>query len=155
MVVDAAGVEVGDPTDLAVTLMAAEASGVATWYLNTAVEYAKQRQQFGRVIGSFQAIKHLCVEMLCRAEQASSVAWYAASSVGDEEHPLAAAVAAAVAFDAAVRNAKDCIQVLGGIGFTWEHPAHVFLKRAKANAIAFGTAERHRQRLAPLVDVPA
>lgn len=150
VVVDAPGVEVDDPTDLAVTLMAAEASGVATWCLNTAVEYAKQRQQFGRVIGSFQAIKHLCVEMLCRAEQASSVAWDAASSVGDDEHPLAAAVAAAVAFDAAVRNAKDCIQVLGGIGFTWEHDAHRYLRRALALQQLAGGVARWRRRVAEL-----
>jgi alkylation response protein AidB-like acyl-CoA dehydrogenase len=150
VVVDAPGVEVGDPTDLAVTLMAAEASGVATWCLNTAVEYAKQRQQFGRVIGSFQAIKHLCVEMLCRAEQASSVAWDAANSVGDDEHPLAAAVAAAVAFDAAVRNAKDCIQVLGGIGFTWEHDAHRYLRRALALQQLAGGVAKWRRRVAEL-----
>ncbi|WP_086668596.1 acyl-CoA dehydrogenase family protein [Lentzea kentuckyensis] len=150
VVADGPGVEVADPTDLAVTLMAAEASGVATWCLNTAVEYAKQRQQFGRVIGSFQAIKHLCVEMLCRAEQASSVAWDAASSVGDEEHPLAAAVAAAVAFDAAVRNAKDCIQVLGGIGFTWEHDAHRHLRRALALQQLAGGVARWRRRVAEL-----
>jgi alkylation response protein AidB-like acyl-CoA dehydrogenase len=150
VVVDAPGVEVDDPTDLAVTLMAAEASGVATWCLNTAVEHAKQRQQFGRVIGSFQAVKHLCVEMLCRAEQASSVAWDAAGSVGEDEHPLAAAVAAAVALDAAVRNAKDCIQVLGGIGFTWEHDAHRYLRRALALQQLAGGIARWRRRVAEL-----
>ncbi|WP_330275019.1 acyl-CoA dehydrogenase family protein [Lentzea sp. NBC_00516] len=149
-VVNEPGRTVDDPTDLAVTLMAAEASGVAAWCLNTAVEYAKQRQQFGRVIGSFQAVKHLCVEMLCRAEQASSVAWDAARSVGEEEHPLAAAVAAAVAFDAAVRNAKDCIQVLGGIGFTWEHDAHRYLRRALALQQLAGGVAFWRRRVAEL-----
>ncbi|MDX8049707.1 acyl-CoA dehydrogenase family protein [Lentzea sp. BCCO 10_0798] len=151
VVVGEPGEAVADPTDLAVTLMAAEASGVAAWCLNTAVEYAKQRQQFGRVIGSFQAVKHLCVEMLCRAEQASSVAWDAARSVGDDEHPLAAAVAGAVAFDAAVRNAKDCIQVLGGIGFTWEHDAHRYLRRAVALQQLAGGVARWRRRVAELV----
>ncbi|WP_434444988.1 acyl-CoA dehydrogenase family protein [Lentzea sp. E54] len=144
------GETVADPTDLAVTLMAAEASGVAAWCLNTAVEYAKQRQQFGRVIGSFQAVKHMCVEMLCRAEQASSVAWDAARSVGEDEHPLAAAVAGAVAFDAAVRNAKDCIQVLGGIGFTWEHDAHRYLRRALALQQLAGGVAYWRRRVAQL-----
>ncbi|SDH53091.1 Acyl-CoA dehydrogenase [Lentzea fradiae] len=144
------GEAVEDPTDLAITLMAAEASGVAAWCLNTAVEHAKQRKQFGRAIGSFQAVKHLCVEMLCRAEQASSVAWDAARSVGEDEHPLAAAVAGAVAFDAAVRNAKDCIQVLGGIGFTWEHDAHRYLRRAWALQQLAGGVERWRRRVAEL-----
>jgi alkylation response protein AidB-like acyl-CoA dehydrogenase len=150
VVVTEPGVEVGDPTDLAITLMAAEASGIAAWCLNTAVSYAKQRQQFGRPIGSFQAVKHLCVEMLCRAEQASSVAWDAAGSVGEDEHPLAAAVAAAVALDAAVRNAKDCIQVLGGIGFTWEHDAHRYLRRALALQQLAGGVARWRRRVAEL-----
>jgi alkylation response protein AidB-like acyl-CoA dehydrogenase len=150
VVVGEPGAEVADPTDLAVTLMAAEASGVAAWCLNTAVEYAKQRQQFGRVIGSFQAVKHLCVEMLCRAEQASSVAWDAAVAFGEDEHPLAAAVAGAVAFDAAVRNAKDCIQVLGGIGFTWEHDAHRYLRRALALQQLAGGVARWRRRVAEL-----
>jgi alkylation response protein AidB-like acyl-CoA dehydrogenase len=150
VVVGEPGVEVGDPTDLAVTLMAAEASGVAAWCLNTAVSYAGQRRQFGRVIGSFQAVKHLCVEMLCRAEQASSVAWDAARSYGEDEHPLAAAVAAAVALDAAVRNAKDCIQVLGGIGFTWEHDAHRHLRRALALQQLAGGVARWRRRVAEL-----
>ncbi|MGW4210734.1 acyl-CoA dehydrogenase family protein [Lentzea sp. NPDC004789] len=150
VVVTEPGVEVDDPTDLAITLMAAEASGVAAWCLNTAVSYARQRQQFGRAIGSFQAVKHLCVEMLCRAEQASSVAWDAAGSVGEDEHPLAAAVAAAVALDAAVRNAKDCIQVLGGIGFTWEHDAHRYLRRALALQQLAGGVARWRRRVAEL-----
>jgi len=150
VVVTEPGAEVGDPTDLAITLMAAEASGVAAWCLNTAVSYARQRQQFGRAIGSFQAVKHLCVEMLCRAEQASSVAWDAAGSAGEDEHPLAAAVAAAVALDAAVRNAKDCIQVLGGIGFTWEHDAHRYLRRALALQQLAGGVARWRRRVAEL-----
>ncbi|KOV86768.1 acyl-CoA dehydrogenase family protein [Nocardia sp. NRRL S-836] len=145
------GEPVADPTDLAITLMAAEASGIAAWCLRTAVGHARQREQFGRVIGSFQAVKHLCVEMLCRAEQASSVAWDAAGAVGEPaEHPLAAAVAATVAFDAAVRNAKDCIQVLGGIGFTWEHDAHRYLRRALALQQLAGGRARWRGRVAEL-----
>jgi alkylation response protein AidB-like acyl-CoA dehydrogenase len=141
-----------DPTDLAVTLFAAEASGVAGWCLRTAVEYARQREQFGRPIGSFQAVKHLCVEMLCRVEQASAVAWDAARAADEapEEHPLAAAVAAAVALDAAVDNAKDCVQVLGGIGFTWEHDAHRYLRRALALRQLAGGSAKWRRRAADL-----
>ncbi|MDT7782692.1 MAG: 3-oxochol-4-en-24-oyl-CoA dehydrogenase [Pseudonocardiales bacterium] len=155
VVVDEPGRRLDDPTDLAITLMAAEASGIAHWCLNTAVEYAKQRQQFGRVIGSFQAIKHLCVEMLCRAEQASSVAWDAARAFGEDEHPLAAAVAGAVAFDAAVRNAKDCVQVLGGIGFTWEHDAHRYLRRALSLQQLAGGVGVWRRRVAELATAGA
>ncbi|MEV4142303.1 acyl-CoA dehydrogenase family protein [Amycolatopsis sp. NPDC049691] len=113
---------------LAAVLASAEAAGVARRCLTVAVEYAKVREQFGRPIGAFQAVKHLCAEMLCRAEAAEALAWDAASG----QHPLSVASAAAVALDAAVANAKDCVQVLGGIGFTWEHDAHLYLRRAVA-----------------------
>ncbi len=117
--------------DLAATLAAVEAAAVASWCCDTAAQYARTRHQFGRAIGCFQAVKHLCAEMLCRAELASAVAWDAAIAVGaPDELPLAAAVAAAVAPDAALECAKDCIQILGGIGFTWEHDAHLYLRRA-------------------------
>ncbi|GAB3374719.1 acyl-CoA dehydrogenase family protein [Amycolatopsis echigonensis] len=136
-----------DVRDLAATLAVAEAAGVARWCLTTAVEYAKVREQFGQVIGAFQAVKHLCAEMLCRTEAAEALAWDAASAVGD---PLAAASAAAVALDAAVENAKDCIQVLGGIGFTWEHEAHLYLRRALALRQWLGGSQRWRKRAADL-----
>ena len=118
----------------AVTLAAAEASGVARWCLDTAVEYAGVREQFGAKIGSFQAIKHLCAEMLETAEAVTAAAWDAASvaRTDDEQWAFAADVAGAVAFDGAVRNAQACIQVLGGIGFTFEHDAHLYLRRAVA-----------------------
>ena len=118
--------------DLAAALAAAEAAAVAGWCARTAAEYAAIRHQFGRPIGSFQAVKHLCAELLCRAETASVLAWDAARAAGDEPGalPLVAAAAAAHTLDAAVANAKDCIQVLGGIGFTWEHDAHLYLRRA-------------------------
>jgi hypothetical protein len=133
--------------DLAVTLIAAEAAGVAGWCLRTAVEYAKVREQFGKPIGSFQAIKHLCAEMLCRVESAAALAWDAAEAAGEpDQHPLAAAVAGAIVLDAAVETAKDCIQVLGGIGFTWEHDAHLYLRRAIAlRALAGGSAVWRRR----------
>jgi alkylation response protein AidB-like acyl-CoA dehydrogenase len=118
--------------DLAATLFAAEAAGVAAWCSGTAADYAGTRRQFGRPIGEFQAVKHLCATMACRAERAAALAWGAARAADETpaEHPLAAAAAAALALDDAVDNAKDCIQVLGGIGFTWEHDAHLYLRRA-------------------------
>jgi alkylation response protein AidB-like acyl-CoA dehydrogenase len=120
--------------DLAATLFAVEAAAVAGWCTATAAEYARTRHQFGRPIGAFQAVKHLCAGLLCRAEQAAAVAWDAARAADDapDELPLAAAAAAAIALDAAVDNAKDCIQVLGGMGFTWGHDAHLYLRRALA-----------------------
>jgi alkylation response protein AidB-like acyl-CoA dehydrogenase len=138
--------------DLAATLAAAEASGVATWCSQTATEYARTRQQFGRPIGSFQAIKHLCAQMLCRAELATAAAWDAACAAdqGAEQLSLAAAAAAAVALDAAVDNAKDCIQVLGGIGFTWEHDAHLYLRRALSLRSLLGGSGAWRSRTAGL-----
>jgi alkylation response protein AidB-like acyl-CoA dehydrogenase len=152
--VDGTGDEVGAAGDIVLTLAAAEAAGVAQWCLDTAVEYAKVREQFGAPIGSFQAIKHLCAEMLCRTESAGAVAWDAAEAT-PAERPLAAAVAASVALDAAVTTAQDCIQVLGGIGFTWEHDAHLYLRRALAlRAFVDGTA-RWRRRVAELTGAGA
>ena len=137
---------------LAAALAAAEAAGVARWSLRTAVEHAKVREQFGRVIGSFQAVKHLCAEMLERAESATAVAWDAAAAQDEprEQQVLAAAVAASVALDAAVANAQDCIQVLGGIGFTWEHDAHLYLRRAMSTRLLLGGSDRWRAALADL-----
>ncbi|WHT17232.1 acyl-CoA dehydrogenase [Crossiella sp. CA-258035] len=120
--------------DRAAVLASAEAAGIARQCVYIATRYARERVQFGRPIGSFQAVKHLCAEMLCRSERAAAVAWDAARAV-EEASPamsLSAAAAAAVALDAAVANAKDCVQVLGGIGFTWEHDAHLYLRRAFA-----------------------
>ncbi|WP_137723190.1 acyl-CoA dehydrogenase [Prescottella subtropica] len=158
------GISTGLVRDLAATLAAAEAAGVAGWTLHTAVEYAKIREQFGKPIGSFQAIKHLCAEMLCRVEQARAVAWDAASAAEDalpdpdlaaagaaaSELPISAAVAGAVALDAATANAKDCIQILGGIGFTWEHDAHYYLRRAVSTAQFLGGAVAWRARVTDL-----
>jgi 3-oxochol-4-en-24-oyl-CoA dehydrogenase len=120
-------------TDLSATVLAAEAAGLARWTLQTATEYAKVREQFGKPIGSFQAIKHMCAEMLLRSEQATVAAADAARAAGDvddRQFSIAAAVAAAIGIEAAKANAKDCIQVLGGIGITWEHDAHLYLRRA-------------------------
>jgi alkylation response protein AidB-like acyl-CoA dehydrogenase len=123
----------GTPVEL-VCLAAAEASGIARWCLDIAVEYAKVREQFGRRIGSFQAVKHLCAEMLETSESVTAAAWDAAVAHDDdpEQAWFAAEVAGAVCFDGAVEVAKACIQVLGGIGFTFEHDAHLYLRRAIA-----------------------
>jgi 3-oxochol-4-en-24-oyl-CoA dehydrogenase len=138
--------------DLAATLFAAEAAAVAGWCCDTAALYARTRHQFGRPIGSFQAVKHLCAGMLCRAERAAALAWDAARAAGEapDEHPLAAAAAAALVLDDAVDNAKDCIQVLGGIGFTWEHDAHLYLRRALALRQLLGGSAAWRRRAANL-----
>ena len=120
-------------TDLTATVLSAEAAGITRWTLDTAVAYAKVREQFGKPIGSFQAIKHLCAEMLCRTEQVAVAAADAARAANDGDHrqlSIAAAIAASIGIDAAKANAKDCIQVLGGIGITWEHDAHLYLRRA-------------------------
>ncbi len=135
----------------ALTLAAAEASGIAQWCLTTAVEYAKVREQFGAPIGSFQAIKHLCAQMLETAEAVAASAWDAAASA-DDEHPdqgaFAAEAAGVVALDGAVRAAQDCIQVLGGIGFTFEHDAHLYLRRAVALRSLLGGGDAHSVALA-------
>ena len=143
----------GPVQNLAVTLLSAEAAGVARWALDTAVEYAKVREQFGKPIGSFQAVKHLCAEMLCRADQAAVAAADVARAAGDpddQQFSIAAAVAAAICIDAAKANAKDCIQVLGGIGITWEHDAHLYLRRAYGIGQALGGAEHWLRRVAAL-----
>ncbi len=139
--------------DLAATVLAAEAAGVARWTLDTAVAYAKVREQFGKPIGSFQAVKHLCAQMLCRAEQADVAAADAARAAADSDGTqlsIAAAVAASIGIDAAKANAKDCIQVLGGIGCTWEHDAHLYLRRAHGIGGFLGGSGRWLRRVTAL-----
>ena len=134
-------------------LAAAEAVGAASWCVDTAAEYAGEREQFGRPIGQFQAVKHRCADMLCTLEAARAATWDAAGAVdrGDDGADLAVAVAADLGLEAAYRCAKDCVQVLGGIGFTWEHDAHLFLKRAMATRLLVGTPEHWRAVTASLV----
>ena len=121
---------------LALVMAAAEAAGVARWCLGTASDYAKVRVQFGRPIGQFQAVKHALADMLVEVEQAAAVAWDAAAAWSDttpgDERALSAQVAGVLTLDAAAHCAKQCVQILGGIGFTWEHDAHFYLKRAMA-----------------------
>jgi alkylation response protein AidB-like acyl-CoA dehydrogenase len=137
------GLEAGDVRDLALVLAAAEGAGVARWCLDTASDYAKVRVQFGRPIGQFQAVKHALADMLVAVEQCAAVAWDAAAAwstpdLGAAERSLSAQVAGAVSLEAVAHCAKKCIQVLGGIGFTWEHDAHFYLKRAMATLQLLG-----------------
>ncbi|MEU8540964.1 acyl-CoA dehydrogenase [Streptomyces sp. NPDC048717] len=133
--------------DLAAVLLAAEACGVAARALDTAAEHARTRVQFGRPIGKFQGIKHLCADMLVRLEQARALVWDAARAARDEGADVrayTAALAAGAALDTAYGCAKDCIQVLGGIGFTWEHDAHLALRRALVARQLLGPGDTHR-----------
>ncbi|HEU5157130.1 MAG TPA: acyl-CoA dehydrogenase [Streptosporangiaceae bacterium] len=136
------GLEGPQVLDLAALLLGAEAVGVAGWCVTTAAEYAKVREQFGRPIGQFQGVKHKCARMLIVLEQAKAAVWDAARAIDDaaEESALAAGVAAVIAPDAALQCARDAIQVLGGIGFTWEHDAHLYLRRASTLRQLLGPA---------------
>ena len=118
--------------------------------LEMAVDYAKTRYQFGRPIGSFQAIKHKCADMLVAVEAARSAAYNAvwAADGADDEFPAAASMAKAYCSDAYRRCAEDNIQLHGGIGFTWEHPAHLYFRRAKSTQLLFGDPAYHREQLA-------
>ncbi|MET7630344.1 acyl-CoA dehydrogenase family protein [Streptomyces sp. NPDC005246] len=147
-------IDSGTVRDLAAVLFAAEACGTAAWALDTAVAYAKVREQFGRPIGQFQGIKHLCADMLVRVEQARALVWDAARAAGEapETRALVAALAAGTALDAAYSCAKDCIQILGGIGFTWEHDAHLHLRRAVEARQLLGAGDAHRLRAARLAE---
>jgi len=132
-------------------LAAAEAAGGGAWCVDTASAYAAVRRQFGRPIGQFQGVKHRCADMLVAVEQARGVAWDAALALDrgtDDEVALSTSAAGAVAPDAFVRVAKDCIQVLGGIGFTWEHDAHLYLRRAVAVRQLLGGSAPARRAVA-------
>jgi alkylation response protein AidB-like acyl-CoA dehydrogenase len=144
--------------DLAVIAVAAEQVGAAQACLDMSVEYAKVRVQFGRPIGSFQAIKHKCADLLLELEAARSALYHAAGLAADPqadptELSAAAAVCGAWAAETAVHAAKETIQIHGGIGFTWEHDSHLYLKRAKSSELLFGAPSAHRARLADLVGI--
>jgi alkylation response protein AidB-like acyl-CoA dehydrogenase len=148
-----AAAALGKATRLATVAICSELVGGMQWVLDTAVEYAKTREQFGRVIGSFQAVQHHCADMLYALESARSAAYYAAwaVSVDDPGADRAVAVAKAYCSDAARQVGNLGVQVLGGVGFTWEHDLHLFYKRAKSNEILFGDATFHRDRIAAMV----
>jgi 3-oxochol-4-en-24-oyl-CoA dehydrogenase len=155
-----AGLDRTAATSLAAILFGAEACGIADWAVHTAAEYAKIRRQFGRQIGQFQAVKHRCAWMLTAAEQAAAAVWDAARTEPDTPEPsagdqvgqreFAAAAAAVVALDAAVGCGHQCIQVLGGIGYTWEHPAHLYYRRALSLRALLGSSAEWAERVAGL-----
>ncbi|HEY2575134.1 MAG TPA: acyl-CoA dehydrogenase family protein [Streptosporangiaceae bacterium] len=137
-------------------MLAAEQLGVAERCLEMTTAYVKERHQFARPIGSFQAIKHRLADLFVLVTQARAVARYAAACLADgsQDAPVAVAMAKSYCGEAAVKAAEECVQLHGGIGFTWEHPAHLYLKRAKSGSVAFGTPDRHRATLAGLVNLP-
>jgi alkylation response protein AidB-like acyl-CoA dehydrogenase len=137
-------------------VLAAEQLGLAQHCLDMTVAYVKERRQFARTIGSFQALKHRLANLWTTVTQARAASRYAAACLAsdDPDTPVAVALAKAVCCEAAVTAAQECVQMHGGIGFTWEHPAHLFLKRAKAASVTFGTPAVHRAALASLVNLP-
>jgi alkylation response protein AidB-like acyl-CoA dehydrogenase len=153
---DGAGWSVLDRVlDLAAVALAAEQVGGAQKCLEMAVEYAKDRVQFGRPIGSFQAIKHKCADMLLEVESAKSAAYYAGWCAAElnDELPSTASLAKAYCSEAYFHAAAENIQIHGGIGFTWEHPAHLYFKRAKSSELLFGDPTYHRELLAQRIGI--
>ncbi|MEU2246771.1 acyl-CoA dehydrogenase family protein [Streptomyces sp. NPDC019224] len=138
-------------------LLASEQLGLAEWCLTETVRHTRERHQFNRPVGSFQALKHRMAQLWLEVVSARAAARNAADSLatGSPDTPLAVAVAQAYCSKVAVHAAEECVQLHGGIGMTWEHPAHLYLKRAKADATAYGTAGRHRETVAALMELPA
>ena len=157
----ASGAAAGRALDAALTagagVLAAEQLGLAQRCLDMTVAYVKERKQFARPVGSFQGLKHRLADLWVSVTQARAASRYAAACLAADSPDAKVAVALAKAYcsDVAVSAAQECVQMHGGIGFTWEHPAHLYLKRAKADSIALGTADAHRAALASLVDLPA
>jgi len=162
--VPASRIAAGRQADLAVAqalhagaaMLAAEQLGLADKALEITLAYVKQRYQFARAIGSFQAIKHRIADWWVAVTQARAASRYAAACLAEanDDAQVAVALAKAVCSDTALLAGQEMIQLHGGIGFTWEHPAHLYLKRAKSSSIGMGTADRHRASLAGLVDLP-
>jgi len=142
----------GDAPYRLAAAVAAELTGVAQRAMEMAVEYARDRKQFGRPIGAYQGVSHRCAQMLLEVEGARSTSYYAAwcGDAEPESLPLAASMAKAYASDAGWRVTSSALQVLGGVGFTWEHDLHFFLKRAKVDGALYGTAAELRDRIAEL-----
>jgi alkylation response protein AidB-like acyl-CoA dehydrogenase len=142
--------------DQAAVALAAEQVGGAARALDMAVSYAKVRVQFGRQIGSFQAVKHKCADLLIEVESARSAAYYAMWSAAQlrADLPLVASLAKAYCSDAFFHAAAENIQIHGGIGFTWEHPAHLYFKRAKASQVMFGSPADHLALMAERLPAP-
>jgi alkylation response protein AidB-like acyl-CoA dehydrogenase len=147
--------EVGPGVGAGLLAVSAELTGVAQRAMEMAVEYARDRKQFGRPIGAYQAVSHRCAQMLLETEGARSATYYGAwtADAQPEELELAASMAKAYSSDAGWRVCSSSLQVHGGIGFTWEHDLHFFLKRAKVDALLWGSASEHRERVAGLSEV--
>jgi alkylation response protein AidB-like acyl-CoA dehydrogenase len=141
--------------DLAAVALAAEQVGGAQRVLEMSVQYAKDRVQFGQPIGSFQAIKHKCADMLLEVESARSAAYYAGwvAAENNDELPVVASLAKSYCSEAYFHAAAENIQIHGGIGFTWEHPAHLYFKRAKSSELLFGDPAYHRELLAQRIGI--
>jgi len=139
--------------DVAVTALAIETVGASQAIFDVTLAYAKQREQFGVPIGSFQAIKHKFADMLVLLERARATAYFAALTIAedDDRRALAASMAKAAAGDCAARLAKEGIQIHGGIGYTWEHDMHLYVRRVKSNSLLLGAAAQHRARVADLI----
>ena len=137
-------------------ILAAEQTGLAQRCLDMTVTYVKERKQFARPVGSFQGLKHRLADLWVSVTQARAASRYAAAclATGSADTKVAVALAKAYCSDVAVQAAQECVQMHGGIGFTWEHPAHLYLKRAKASSVLFGTPGAHRAALAGLVNLP-
>jgi alkylation response protein AidB-like acyl-CoA dehydrogenase len=153
---DAAAAAVRAALSAGAAMLAAEQLGLAERCLEMTVGYVKERRQFARPIGSFQAVKHRLADLFVLVTQARAASRYAAACLADgsADAPVAVAMAKAYCGDAAVKAAEECVQLHGGIGFTWEHPAHLYLKRAKSGSIGYGTPDRHRAALAGLAGLP-
>ncbi|MEE1742514.1 acyl-CoA dehydrogenase family protein [Streptomyces sp. BE147] len=138
-------------------LLASEQLGLAEWCLTETVRYTRERHQFNRPVGSFQSLKHRMAQLWLEVVSARAAARNAADALatGSPDAALAVAVAQAYCSKAAVHAAEECVQLHGGIGMTWEHPAHLYLKRAKADSIAYGTAGSHLGAVAGLAGIPA
>jgi alkylation response protein AidB-like acyl-CoA dehydrogenase len=160
----ASGPAASQAVDAALTagaaVLAAEQVGLAQRCLDMTLAYVKERRQFARPVGSFQALKHRLADVWVAVSQARAASRYAAAclAAAPQSHPdaeVAVAMAKAYCSETAVHAAQECVQLHGGIGFTWEHPAHLYLKRAKADSIGFGTPDAHRAALASMINLPA
>lgn len=140
---------------ISVAMLASEQLGIAETCLAMTVDYLKQRRQFGRVLGSYQALKHRLADLWVEITHARAVARHAAGCVAEmnEDLPVASSLASTMCGRVALKAAEECVQMHGGIGFTWEHPAHLLLKRAKSTSLMFGGPDAHRERLGSLVGI--
>jgi alkylation response protein AidB-like acyl-CoA dehydrogenase len=140
---------------IAVAMLASEQLGAAEACLNMTVAYLKERRQFGRVLGSYQALKHRLADLWVEITHARAVARHAAGCAAEDnpDLPIASALANTICSEVALKAAQECIQMHGGIGFTWEHPAHLFLKRAKSSALMFGGPDAQRAHLGTLIHI--